>query len=196
MALAHTLRTSVDKGRARSDEAFCDKGEGLCCPYPGLPTSPDVEDGWRANCFRRCGRCKWRASPDVRAAGAAEAQALADRDSLAGAGETRRDQDRGELGGFDGSGQDVVSSRSADRWSGQGDHDDAVIIGGLPRSVAAEARLTCKEAELGVLSQGVRHVPLLRAFERVGATHLTELAMAFTIKKVTKRSSRSRFGSR
>ncbi len=174
--LAHTLRTSVDKDVRDLDEAFCDKGEGLCRPYPGLPTSP-LWSGWVArNLFSAVRSLQVAASPDVRVQQAQQkAQALADRIRQALVQKGLKTE---ELGGFDGSGQDVVPVEIGGQVVYKVITDDAVTRWASEK-LLPKLDLDRKEAELA-FAKAYDTFRFLRAFERVGATqYLTELAMAF-----------------
>ena len=174
--LAHTLRTSVDKDVRDLDEAFCDKGEGLCRPYPGLPTSP-LWSGWVArNLFSAVRSLQVAASPDVRVQQAQQkAQALADRIRQA---LVKKGLKTEELGGFDGSGQDVVPVEIGGQVVYKVITDDAVTRWASEK-LLPKLDLDRKEAELA-FAKAYDTFRFLRAFERVGATqYLTELAMAF-----------------
>lgn len=174
--LAHTLRTSVDKDVRDLDEAFCDKVEGLCRPYPGLATSP-LWSGWVArNLFSAVRSLQVAASPDARVQQAQKtAQALAERirQSLVSKGQKTE-----ELGGFDASGQDVVPVEIGGQVVYKVITDDAVTRWAAEK-LLPKLDLEKKDAELA-FAKAYDTFRFLRAFERVGATqYLTELAMAF-----------------
>ncbi len=174
--LAHTLRTSVDKDVRDLDEAFCDKGEGLCRPYPGMPTSP-TWSGWVArNLLSAVRSLQVAASPDPRVQKAQQtAQALAERirQSL-----TSKGQKTEQLAGFDASGQDVVPIEVNGQVVYRVITDDAVTRW-AGEKLLPKLDLDGKDAEVA-FSKAYDIFRFLRAFERVGATqYLTELAMAF-----------------
>jgi hypothetical protein len=174
--LAHTLRTSVDKDVRDLDEAFCDKGEGLCRPYPGLPTSP-LWSGWVArNLLSSVRSLQVAASPDPRVQQAQRtAQALADRIRQA---LTARGQKTEQLGGFDASGQDVLPVEVNGQVIYRVITDDAVTRWASEK-LLPKLDLDGKDTEVA-FAKAYDAFRFLRAFERVGATqYLTELAMAF-----------------
>lgn len=174
--LAHTLRTSVDKDVRDLDEAFCDKGEGLCRPYPGLPVNP-LWSGWVArNLFSAVRSLQVAASPDSRVQQAQRtAQALGDRirQSLIAKGQKTE-----SLAGFDASGQDVVPVEINGEVLYRVITDDAVTRWASDK-LLPKLDLDGKDADVA-FSKAYDTFRFLRAFERVGATqYLTELAMAF-----------------
>jgi len=174
--LAHTLRTSVDKDVRDLDEAFCDKGEGLCRPYPGLPVNP-LWSGWVArNLLAAVRSLQVAASPDLRVQQAQRtAQALADRIRQA---LTTRGHKTEQLAGFDASGQDVVPVEVNGEVIYRVITDDAVTRWASEK-LLPKLDLDGKDSELA-FSKAYDTFRFLRAFERVGATqYLTELAMAF-----------------
>ena len=174
--LAHTLRTSVDKDVRDLDEAFCDKGEGLCRPYPGMQASPQWS-GWVArNLLAAVRSLQVAASTDPRVVQAQQtAVAMAERirQSLAAKGQKTE-----QLAGFDASGQDVVPVEINGQVVYRVITDDAVIRWASDK-LLPKLDLDGKDADVA-FAKAYDTFRFLRAFERVGATqYLTELAMAF-----------------
>lgn len=174
--LAQNLRSSVDKDVRDLNEAFCDKTEGLCRPYPGLATSP-LWSAWVArNLYAAVRSLQIAQSPDPRVKQASQtAQVIADkiRQAL-----NARGQKTEALAGFDAAGQDVVPVEIDGQVVYRVITDDAVTRWASEK-LLPKLDLDSKDADQA-FSKAYDTFRFLRAFERVGATqYLTELAMAF-----------------
>jgi hypothetical protein len=172
--LAHTLRTSVDKDIRDLDEAFCDKTEGLCRPYPGLATNP-LWSGWVArNLFSAVRSLQLAASPDPRVKQALQtAQAISGRiqKTLVDKGQKTE-----QVAGFDANGEDVVPVEINGQVVYRVVTDDAVTQW-AKNKLFPKLDWNQRDPDMS-FSKAYDTFRFLRAFERVGATqYLTELAI-------------------